>query len=378
MPMPFFLVLVLNVFINAGMGIIIPVLPEYLKHDGFSATELSLPFFILIAGRFFSKYYAGELIAWLGDRKLLVACFVLYTSVFLIYPEIHSGWAFTAIRFFEGCVEGVGIICLTDMAIANSGEQRGKLMGYFGSSFGLGFIIGPLLGGFLYQYGNASTMFYCGAVLGCLGIILSLCLEVKEKKARKPKSELLKWHEYFRYLGSYGPSILRRALFFSFMILIPLYATEYLKLNASEGALFFSLSGIVTTVLMPFTGKLADKRSAKKITAMSLIVMGFFITALGFTNNLFLFISFFLLETLAFAFMLPAGMKVFGDKVEGLSTRQDIIGYFGSVTELVTLVLAVIIPLLYAWSPQLAWSLLGLGCFITAMPFIKKTSKVVS
>lgn len=374
MPIQFLWVLILNVFINAGMGIIIPILPTYLKHDGFSTAGLSLPFFILITGRFVSKYYAGQLITWLGDRGVLIACFILYGSVFLLYPQIHSAWSFTVIRFFEGCVEGVGIICLTDMAIANSGEQRGKLMGYFGSSFGLGFILGPLLGGLAYKYGNTAAMFYSGAVLGFLGLLLSLSLQPKpanHPKTKLPKNESLKWHDYLSYLGTYAPSLLRRALFFSFMILIPLYTTEYLGLGTSKVALFFSGSAILTTILMPFTGKLADKFSANHITAVSLVLMGFLIIAFGFTTHWFFFTVLFVVETLTFAFMLPAGMKVFADKVAGLPRRQDIIGYFGSLTELTTLALAILIPMLYAVEAKLAWGLLGIGCFISAIPFLK-------
>jgi MFS family permease len=180
MPLQFLLVLLLNVFINTGIGIIVPVLPLFLKSFGFSTMGLSLPFLVLILGRFLSKYYAGQLIAWFGNKGILFFCFLCSSCVFAIYPHIYSATLFSVVRFFEGVVEGIGIICLTDMAINLSSQQRGKLMGYFGSSFGLGFILGPLIGDLTFHYWGLHNMFYCGTLIGGLGLVFVYCLSYKD------------------------------------------------------------------------------------------------------------------------------------------------------------------------------------------------------
>jgi MFS transporter, DHA1 family, multidrug resistance protein len=377
MSIVFLRILLLSVFMNAGLGIIIPILPVLLKQYGFTTAGLSLPFVALILGRILSKYYAGRLIRHFDDKQLLMACFILYAFVFLIYPYIHSAWMFTSIRFFEGLVEGTAVISLTDLAIVNSaGENRGKLMGYFGSSFGLGFILGPLLGGVLYQYYGVTVMFSGGALLGALGLFIAGFLDKKNNELHhtiKNVTVKASWRSYLNYLPMYLPSLLRRALFFSFMILIPLYITEHLGLKASSASLFFSGSAILTTTFMPFTGKLADNRSSTKITFISLSLMGLLIVAFGFTQDWLVFTILFIAETIAFAFMLPAGMKVFADSVTDNPNRQEIIGCFGSLTEVVTLILAFIIPSLYALNAMYAWGLLGIACLISAPAFIKTT-----
>ena len=100
MPMQFFLILLLTVIINAGMGIIIPILPSLLTQYGFTAVGLSLPFLMLIAGRIVSKYYASWLLQIFNDKGVLILCFALYGGVFFIYALIHSATALMAIRFF--------------------------------------------------------------------------------------------------------------------------------------------------------------------------------------------------------------------------------------------------------------------------------------
>ena len=379
MPMQFFLILLLTVIINAGMGIIIPILPSLLTQYGFTAVGLSLPFLMLIAGRIVSKYYASWLLQIFNDKGVLILCFALYGGVFFIYALIHSATALMAIRFFEGLVEGMAIICLTDMAIVLSKENRGKRLGLFGSAFGLGFMLGPAMGGVMYAYFGTTGMFLTGSLLGVLGFWLCFLLKnIAIEQHKVSLGTLTKFSVYWPFLGAYAPSLLRRCLFFAFMILIPLYGSEQLGLDVKEIAMYFSGSAIITTLLMPWTGKLADKCSARVITHVTLLVMGMMIMAFGFTNDIVIFSGLFMVETLMFSFMMPAGMKVFADVVEFHPARKDIVGYFGSITEILTLGLAVLVPVLYTIDAKLSWGLLAMGCFAAAIPFRKKIEVVAS
>lgn len=369
MPRNFLLVVVLTVAVNTGMGIIIPVLPTFLKSFGFTTAGLSLPFFFLIVGRMISKSFSGQIINWLSNKGTLVACFALYSGVFIAYPYVDDAWLFLALRFFEGVVEGISIVCLTDLAIALSTQNRGKLMGYFGSAFGLGFIIGPLVGGFVYEWLGTSAMFFSGALIGLIGLAGALLVPAADIKAAAKGGWIRTVLSSISYLPLYGPSLMRRVLFFSFMMVLPLYVTAELGLDAAKVAMFFSGSAIISTALMPFTGRLADKFPASRIVLVSLAAMGILIAGFGMTTDVPVFIGLFAAETLAFAFMLPAGTKVFADAVEKHPQRPSVVGAYGGLTEAVTLALAVVVPPLYAFNATATWLLLGALCLITAAPF---------
>jgi len=367
----FLLVVALTVAVNTGMGIIIPVLPTFLKDYGFSTAGLSLPFFCLIVGRMVSKSFSGQIINWLSNKGTLIGCFALYTLVFVAYPYVSDGRMFLALRFLEGVVEGVSVVCLTDLAIALSTENRGKLMGYFGSAFGLGFIIGPMIGGVVFELMGTTAMFFSGAVIGALGLLGSLLVPATQAKPAAKAGWVRTVLSSLNYLPLYGPSLMRRVLFFSFMMVLPLYVTAELGLNAAKVALFFSGSAVISTALMPFTGRLADKMPAARIVLVSLALMGLLIAGFGLTRNVALFVVLFAAETLAFAFMLPAGTKVFADAVDRHPERGSVIGAFGALTEFVTLVLAVIVPPLYALSATTTWAALGALCLLAALPFLQ-------
>ncbi len=82
----FFIVICLTVAVNAGMGLIVPILPTFLQDYGFSIAGLSLPFVSLIVGRMLSKTWAAQIIALLSNKTTLVVSFVLYALVFACYP----------------------------------------------------------------------------------------------------------------------------------------------------------------------------------------------------------------------------------------------------------------------------------------------------
>jgi DHA1 family multidrug resistance protein-like MFS transporter len=368
----FFVVVCLTVAVNAGMGLIVPILPTFLQDYGFSVAGLSLPFLSLIIGRMLSKTCAAQIIALLSNKLTLVVSFVLYGLVFACYPLVEHAYGFIALRFFEGVVEGISIICLTDLAIVLSKENRGKLMGIFGSSFGIGFVVGPLLGGVCYEWGGTTAMFAAGAVMGGLGALMSLVVPSIEQVPPKRNNWLFPAMEHMKFLPEYGPSIIRRAVFFCFMIVLPLYATTQLGLAPTDVALYFTSSAILSATLMPFTGKLADRISSEKILALSLPLMAALIMAFGLSNDPLLFTSLFILESLVFALMLPAGMKVFAEAVDGHPERTEIISSFGGLTEALTLVLAVLIPWLYTVSPLLTWVAIGAICAVSGAPFVKR------
>lgn len=367
----FFVVVCLTVAVNAGMGLIVPILPNFLQEYGFSVAGLSLPFLSLIIGRMLSKTCAAQVIALLGNKKTLVLSFLLYGLVFLFYPLIDHAYGFIALRFFEGVVEGISIICLTDLAIVTSKHNRGKLMGIFGSSFGIGFVVGPLLGGVCYELGGTQAMFAAGAVMGLLGAAMALLVPTIDVVPPRRRNWLFPAMEHMKFLPEYSPSIIRRAVFFCFMMVLPLYATQ-LGLKASEVAVYFTGSAVISSLLMPFTGKLADRIAAEKILAWTLPLMGGLIMAFGVSQQIFLFSALFLLESLVFALMLPAGMKVFADAIDGHPERTEIISSFGGLTEFLTLLLAVLIPWLYTVSAELSWGAIGLICLASGIPFVRR------
>lgn len=380
----YFILLILNVAINAGMGIIIPVLPNLLKSFGFVSGALAVPFVSLVLARVVAKPYTGRLLTIFSPKILLCFSFFLYMLVFWLYQSAESKEMFILIRVLEGLVEGVASVVLVDVTMRMTNhvpEERGKYMGYFAASFGIGFLIGPSIGTFALKMGGMHLMFMSGSLMALLALGLTSILTFKDvttpaaSNGRKAKNTVAVLIQFRNYLPIYSPNILRRALFFSFMIIVPLYAHEKLGISEDNIGLLFILSAIITSSLMPIAGKFSDRNDPWKITLFTLLVMGASICCFSLVNNIIYFSTLYAIETIAFAFMLPASNKIFADHVGKLPERPQIVGAFSSFVEMSTLVLAVVIPFSYNISPLAAFGFLGGVTILSALPFLSSKVK---
>ncbi len=367
--------LVLTVVANTGMGIIIPVLPVYFRQYGVGAIELSGPFVMLVIGRMVSRGFAPGLIARVGHRKAVMGSFAVYAVAFLAYLGAQSLGYFSALRFLEGLVEGLLAVALNDLAIAYTKgmepAERTKLMGGFGASFGLGFLLGPLLGSAGAYLFGLQTIFVAGAVLGVVAIGLAAWMITDAPAQAQAKRDVLgRLQGYGLMLGLYSPQVLRRAVFFSLMILLPLHVTDQLGLPAHSVGLFFGVSAVLTTLLMPQAGRWAEKLGVSRAVWTGLAVMTVSFVLMGLTRNVATFGVLFVVETIAFALMLPPAMTVFGNAVDSQTTRTRILANMAFATEAISLPLALVLPWAYACSVQLSWMVVSLLCVAALTMFL--------
>ncbi len=160
-------VIFITVFIDlVGFGIVLPLLPYYAESYGASAllvgllsTSYSLMQFIFtpLWGRLSDRY---------GRRPLILMSLAGSCSGFLIF-----GLARNLLFLFIGrMVAGIAgaIIPTTNAYIADvtSPENRARGMGLVGAAFGLGFILGPAIGGLLAPYGYDKPALLASAMAG--------------------------------------------------------------------------------------------------------------------------------------------------------------------------------------------------------------------
>lgn len=149
----------LTVFIDLlGFGILIPILPTFATVElhldetsiGFIVAVYSLLQFIFnpIFGRLSDKY---------GRRPLIIVSLFLNAVGYIVFAFTHSFIMLTASRVIAG-IGGSSIgVAQAYIADVTTKENRSKGMGMIGAAFGLGFVFGPLIGGFLSGFGYAVT-----------------------------------------------------------------------------------------------------------------------------------------------------------------------------------------------------------------------------
>ena len=158
-----------------GFSIIIPVLPRLLSEmKGIGINEASkyggyLLFSFAVAQFIFSPVI-GNLSDHFGRRPVLLLSLFGFIIDYLILAFAPDFWWFFIGRIIAGITGASFTTAAAYIADISTPETRSKNFGMIGAAFGLGFIVGPFLGGVLGQYG-IKIPFYAAAALSFTNFI---------------------------------------------------------------------------------------------------------------------------------------------------------------------------------------------------------------
>jgi len=171
-------IIVMTVLIDVlGMGIIIPVLPFYVETFGASALTLTLLFSVYALFSFVSGPFLGALSDRIGRRPVLIASIVSTAIGWFVFASAHAIWVLFLGRIIDGMAAGNLPITQSYLVdIARNDKERTTNLGIIGAVFGVGFIIGPAIGGALSSISHPLPFFFVGglATLNAAGALLFL------------------------------------------------------------------------------------------------------------------------------------------------------------------------------------------------------------
>ncbi len=158
-----------------GLGIIVPVLPKLIQE--MTGGDLSIAsqyggwlMFAYSATQFLFAPILGNLSDQFGRRPILLGSLFGFAIDYLFLALAPSiGWLFVG-RIIAGITGASFTTASAYIADISTPEKRAQNFGIVGAAFGLGFIIGPVVGGLLGQYG-ARIPFYAAAILTMLNFL---------------------------------------------------------------------------------------------------------------------------------------------------------------------------------------------------------------
>jgi len=149
--MPFIMAATLIDMIS--IGIIIPVMPALVGQ--FTATQAEQAFwfgavtFTFAVANFFASPVLGALSDRYGRRPVLLLGFCGFTVSFFVTAVVTQLWLLVAIRLVSGALMANAAIANAYVADITPPEDRAQRFGLLGAMLGLGFILGPAIGGIL-------------------------------------------------------------------------------------------------------------------------------------------------------------------------------------------------------------------------------------
>jgi DHA1 family tetracycline resistance protein-like MFS transporter len=170
------LFIMFTVMIDAmGIGLIIPVMPDLMIEVGGGALGTAA-----LWGGFLSTSFAamqflfgpvmGGLSDRFGRRPILLVSLVAMAADYLLMALASTIWLLLIGRIIGGITAATHSTANAYIADISKPEDKSANFGLIGAAFGVGFVLGPLIGGLLAEYGTRAP-FYAAAVLSGLNAL---------------------------------------------------------------------------------------------------------------------------------------------------------------------------------------------------------------
>ena len=165
MKLPPLIIVFVTVFIDLlGFGIIIPLLPFYAETFGATGFTIGLLATSFSLMQFIFAPIWGRVSDRVGRRPIILLGLLGSCLSYLAFGLASTLTTLFLARIFAG-IAGANIpTAQAVVADLTTPENRAKGMGLVGAAFGLGFIFGPAIGGFLSRYGYAVPAFFASGL----------------------------------------------------------------------------------------------------------------------------------------------------------------------------------------------------------------------
>jgi DHA1 family tetracycline resistance protein-like MFS transporter len=161
-----------------GVGIIAPIVPGLVRQLAHLSPQAAAPWVgALIAAYAAMQFFAAPLLGELSDRfgrrpVILISVFGLGCDYVLLGFAPNLWWLFAG-RLIAGATSANVAAATAYIADVSSQQDRSRLFGLVGATFGAGFVVGPALGGFLGAYG-LRLPFVAAACLSFANVLFGL------------------------------------------------------------------------------------------------------------------------------------------------------------------------------------------------------------
>lgn len=280
-----------------GFGIILPVMPDLIVH----LTERSLSEAARVSGWLLfvfaaMQFLCGPVMGGLGDRfgrrPVILCCMLAFGLDYLVMAMAPNlAWLFVS-RAVAGISGATFVPVAAYIADVTPPERRAQNFGLIGAAFGLGFVIGPALGGLLGGIGPRAP-FYLAAAFALINATSGFFLLPESLPAeRRRPFRLSRANPFgtFASLKRHDGALLLFAAWFPWMLAHQVYPSTWafftkLKFGWSDGAVGASLAYAGLTLAL--SQALVTRRLIPVIGERRAILLGLTIGILGFLGNAF-------------------------------------------------------------------------------------------
>ncbi|MBB5153320.1 MFS transporter [Saccharopolyspora phatthalungensis] len=329
-------VLVIGSFIVAvGMGIVSPALPTFAASFDVGVTAASFVISAFALMRLVFAPVSGRLVSFFGERSIYVWGISIVGVSTAACAFAGSYWQLLIFR----ALGGTGSTMFTVSALAllvrlAPPHLRGRASGLWATSFLLGSVSGPIIGGLMVGYSLRLPFITYGIALFVAAFIGWLLLRKSTLAARQVDTGApsMTVGQALRH-RAYRAAMLSNfsngwAVYGVRIALVPLFVVEALRSTQSMAGVALSVFAAGNAAVLLLSGRIADKRGRKPLVLVGLAVSGLATASLGFTDSVPWFLAASLIAGMGAGILNPAQNAAVADLVGATGKGGPVLAAF--------------------------------------------------
>lgn len=300
------IVLLIQITEVLGFSLILPLLPFYAQDFGATPLVVASIMSLFSLFQFVSAPILGRLSDYWGRKPVLLASQLSTLISFIILAKATSLWMIFLSRAVDGLLGSNFAVAQAYISDVSSKKDRSKAFGISGMAFGIGFLIGPAVGGFLSVFGF-SVPAWAAAGVSLLTILLTVFF-LKETVKKKDVGADFKIIDFAVFGKYFKDKKIRRLLlgFLAYLLThvvwtsnLALYTDRRWGFNAQNIGWMLAYVGLVTIIFRGvLISRMIDKWGEEKLRFWGVLatifgLVGFLgngsVWSLGITLSLFAF-----------------------------------------------------------------------------------------
>ena len=311
-----------------GFGIVVPILGRYAERFGANGVQVGLMFATFSIAQMVFAPVLGRISDRVGRKPVIVFSLIGTAVGSVVTGAAGALWVLFLGRALDGASGASVAVAQGAVADIAPPEQRAKLMGMMGAAFGVGFVVGPALGGLAALGGPHVPFFVAGAIAAVNAVVAIFRLP-------ETKPDTTHVHATHGRRSALSPALQRFAIvgflsmlgFAGFESTFSLWGKEQFGFTEGSASLVFVFVGATLVAVQGgLIGPLTAKWGSRKLLRIGLTLVAIGLLLLSVTSSwVLLFVALFLLS-IGQGFSGPSGGALVAE-IAPVERRGEAIGY---------------------------------------------------
>ncbi len=337
-----------NLAIAVGFALVAPALPSFARSFNVSVTAASAVISAFAVARLLFAPVSGRLVSMIGERRVYLTGLGIVAVFTGACAFATAYWQLLAFR----TLSGIGSTMFTVSAIGllihvTPAHLRGRASGMWSTSFLLGNVLGPVIGGGLIAISlRAPFLVYSATLLVAMAIVWwflrhsAVVADADDSSA--PVMSLRAALRHRTYVSALVSSFAHGWTAFGVRIaLTPLFITEVLHRDKAFAGTAFAVFAAANVALLLVSGRLSDSLGRKPLMIAGLVMAAAGTIWVGFTSSVLMFLLATIVAGLGTGLLTPPQQAVVADILGGKARGGQVL----AMSQMVVDIGAVIGPL---------------------------------